>query len=106
MYLPYFLVCVCVCVCECVCVCVCVCVCACVCVCVFCTYISGVSAIDVLRKGLEDLQTICDHVLDTFQVSNLSLNQHYIKLVFCGRGVLCNRDAIAQHPWNVWHARL
>ena len=38
-----------------------------VCVCPY--NISGVSAIDVLRKGLEDLQTLCDHVLDTFQVS-------------------------------------
>ena len=32
-------------------------------------YPSGVSAIDVLRKGLEDLQTMCDHVLETFQAS-------------------------------------
>lgn len=38
-------------------------------VCVCTHNISGVSAIDVLRKGLEDLQTLCDHVLDTFQVS-------------------------------------
>lgn len=37
------------------------------CVCV--VYPSGVSAIDVLRKGLEDLQTMCDHVLETFQAS-------------------------------------
>ena len=43
-----------------------------VCMCCVSTYdVSGVSAIDVLRKGLEDLQTLCDHILDTFQVSKL-----------------------------------
>lgn len=43
-----------------------------VCMCCVSTYdVSGVSAIDVLRKGLEDLQTVCDHILDTFQVSHL-----------------------------------
>lgn len=38
----------------------------------YCLYpatISGVPAIEVLKKGLDDLHDLCGHVLNTFQVS-------------------------------------
>ena len=64
-------------------------------VCVCTHNISGVSAIDVLRKGLEDLQTLCDHVLDTFQVSLTLEPELHGTSLYSGRhpgsGILCNR---------------
>ena len=32
-------------------------------------WVLGAAATDVLRKGLEDLNSICEHVLTTFKVS-------------------------------------
>ncbi|CAG2067877.1 unnamed protein product [Timema podura] len=30
---------------------------------------SGVRAVDVLRRGIEDLEKLCDHTINTFQVN-------------------------------------
>jgi DNA-directed RNA polymerase subunit L len=42
-----------------------------------CSDWSGVAAVDALRKGLEDLQEMCGHVLQTFQVVEGSYGGSY-----------------------------
>nr|CAD7434230.1 unnamed protein product [Timema monikensis] len=55
---------------------------------------SGIRAVDVLRRGIEDLEKLCDHTINSFQV-NWSYQNSNADLPVIGSPVYCELDHAA-----------